>query len=142
MKWFLLLFSLTTFTKPYKNINTVDGGTLPTVTVNCNCTTKTTFTSYKIDEPRFNPTRYLSNNVKVKDKYNVPPIIALGGRLKRFYKLGDTVRIMIDRKLYILIYGDNMKHTGKWESINWDRNDILINYDDNYFKIEGIVILP
>ena len=49
---------------------------------------------------------------------------------------------MIDRKLYILIYGDNMKHTGKWESINWDRNDILINYDDNYFKIEGIVILP
>lgn len=142
MKWFLLILISTTFTKPYKNTITYSAGTLPTVTINCNCTTKTTFTSYKVNESRFNPTRYLSRNVKVNDKYNVPPVIALGGRLKRFYKLGDTVRIILNHKLYRLVYGDNMKHTGKWESVNWDRNDILINYDNKYFKTEGLVIIP
>lgn len=134
---------LTTFTKPYKNIVlTYSGGTLDTVTIKCNCITFTTFTSYKVMESRFNPTRKLSRGIIVSDRYNVPPVIALGGRLKQYFKLGDTVRIILNGKLYKRVYGDNMKHTGKWESINWDRNDILINYDEKFFKLQGSIILP
>lgn len=143
MKWLLLTSLLTTFTVPYKNIiKTYDGGTLNTVTVKCNCTTNTVFTSYKVLEAKFNPTRFLSKSVKIMDRYNVPPVIALGGRLKRYFKLGDTVKIILNGKLIKRVYADNMNHQGKWESINWDRNDILINADEKYFKLQGVVILP
>lgn len=142
MKWLILLISITTsFNKPYKNIiETYNGGVLETVTIKCNCLIATQFTSYKVNEHKFNPTRYLSNNVKVKDVYNVPPVIALGGKFKNLYKLGDTVRIVINNKLYKRVYGDNMNHKGKWKSINWNRNDILINKDDKFFTVNGFII--
>ena len=141
MKWFLLLLIFVNTSKIDRTVETVYGGELPLVEVKCGCTIPTTFTTYKVGE-KLNKTRYLLNNIKVKDTYNVPNVIALGGKTRQYFNIGDTVRFLIRGKIYKRIYLDKMSNVGKWKTHNYNRNDLLINEDESFYKIEGHILLP
>lgn len=95
-------------------------------------------TSYKVNEIPYNPTNKISwKNTSIKNDNNVPEIVALHPIRAKLLgiKLGDTLGfIMPNDKTIYRIYGDNMKAGGKWDTINWDRVDFLINRKETYIS--------
>jgi anaerobic selenocysteine-containing dehydrogenase len=90
-------------------------------------------TSYKVNEPIYNETRELSlTKLKIHDSYEVPPVIALHPETAKELgvELGDKVKIQMSNGVIVTkIYADNMSDKGRFNKLNRNRIDFLINKD-------------
>jgi len=87
-------------------------------------------TTYKNHEPLNNNTDSISTGEKIKDKYNVPPIVAFPEHLEKKLglQLGDTILIKDGDKTYKKVFKDRMD-----KRIS-NRIDLMINEDEPFYS--------
>lgn len=105
--------------------------------------TKILKTTYKVKEKIFNPTDSIAfewkGNRKIKNENDVPPIVALHpvrAKVLGIKPMQPITFILKNGQKVIRYYCDKMKHKGKWDSINWDRVDFLINKNEPFVTEE------
>jgi hypothetical protein len=69
------------------------------------------FTTYKVNEPRYNPTRYFINKKKVADSYNVPAVVSLSAKYEKLLdaKPNDTIVVEINGIKAYYLFQDRLK---------------------------------
>lgn len=97
------------------------------------------FTTHKVNEPRYNPTRELADNTAVADAYDVPDVISFPAKYENLLgaKLGDDVIIEIEGQWFKYKFRDRMSNKRRYAG----RADILINKDQPHWKKKGKVFL-
>lgn len=93
------------------------------------------FTTYKVNEAKYNPTRYLADNTKVNDMYDVPDVVSFSAKHEEMFQteLGEEFIIEINGKFYRKRFRDRMSNKEKYAG----RVDLLINKDSPHWKLKG-----
>lgn len=103
-------------------------------------------TSYKVQERIYNVTRYVAwKNIKINDKFSVPNFIALRRKTaeKLNLELGAKLTFILPNgDKVVKVFADYMSDKGKFNVINSNRVDFMINADEKFISHEVKLILP